>query len=120
MTFSVPQSVLPDLRKALAAESATIEAIVPGEKKAAAGAVTMIENTVDAGTGMVAVRATMQNADEFLWPGTLVTAQMTLREEEAGHCPLRRRPGQPVRQLRVCGQGRQGGGAARQGCAHAR
>ena len=57
--------------------------IVPGEKTPAAGTVTMIENTVDAGTGMVSVRATMQNADEFLWPGTLVTARMTLREEEA-------------------------------------
>ena len=43
----------------------------------------MIENTVDAGTGMVAVRATMPNTDEVLWPGTLVTARMTLREEDA-------------------------------------
>ncbi|MGZ5835982.1 MAG: efflux RND transporter periplasmic adaptor subunit, partial [Xanthobacteraceae bacterium] len=59
------------------------EALVPGEKKTAAGTVTMIENTVDAGTGMVSVRATMQNSDEFLWPGTLVTARMTLREEDA-------------------------------------
>jgi RND family efflux transporter MFP subunit len=83
VSFSVPQSTLPDLRKALAAESATLEALVPGEKKPAAGTVTMIENTVDAGTGMVLVRATMQNSDEFLWPGTLVTARMTLREEEA-------------------------------------
>lgn len=83
VSFSVPQSTLPDLRKALAAESATLEALVPGEKKTAAGTVTMIENTVDAGTGMVSVRATMQNSDEFLWPGTLVTARMTLREEDA-------------------------------------
>jgi multidrug efflux system membrane fusion protein len=56
---------------------------VPGETTPAAGTVTMIENSVDAGTGMVAVRATMQNTDELLWPGTLVTARMTLREEEA-------------------------------------
>jgi multidrug efflux system membrane fusion protein len=83
VAFSVPQNTLPDLRKALASESATIDAIVPGETRAAPGTVTMIENTVDAGTGMVSVRATMQNADEFLWPGTLVTARMTLREENA-------------------------------------
>jgi RND family efflux transporter MFP subunit len=82
VTFTVPQSVLPDLRRALAAESATLEALVPGEKTPAAGTVTMIENSVDAGTGMVSVRATMQNADEFLWPGTLVTARITLREED--------------------------------------
>ena len=34
-------------------------------------------------TGMVAVRATMPNADEVLWPGTLVTARLTLREDNA-------------------------------------
>ena len=47
----------------------------------------MIENTVDATTGMVTVRATMPNADELLWPGTLVTAQLTLRIEEAVTVP---------------------------------
>jgi len=87
VTFSVPQKVLPDIRRALAAETATIEASVPGEQRKAAGTVTMIENTVDPGTGMVLIRATMPNTDEFLWPGTLVTAQITLREEEAVTVP---------------------------------
>jgi RND family efflux transporter MFP subunit len=87
ITFSVPQGTLPNIRKALAAETATIEAAVPGEQRKAAGAVTMIENTVDPGTGMVLIRATMPNTDEFLWPGTLVTTQLTLREEEAVTVP---------------------------------
>jgi len=87
VTFSVPQGVLPSIRKALGAETATIEARVPGDTRAAQGAVTMIENTVDPGTGMVLVRATMPNTDEFLWPGTLVTTQLTLREEEAVTVP---------------------------------
>ena len=43
----------------------------------------MIENTVDPSTGMATVRATMPNEQEVLWPGTLVTVQLTLREEEA-------------------------------------
>jgi RND family efflux transporter MFP subunit len=43
----------------------------------------MIENSVDASTGMAMVRATMPNADDLLWPGTLVSAQLTLRNEEA-------------------------------------
>ena len=47
----------------------------------------MIENSVDAPTGMVPVRATMPNADELLWPGTLVTVQLTFREEEAVTVP---------------------------------
>jgi membrane fusion protein, multidrug efflux system len=83
VTFSAAQASLPDIRRALAAETATVEAIVPGETRRASGAVTMIENTVDQATGMVAVRATMPNTDELLWPGTLVTAQLTIREEES-------------------------------------
>ena len=82
VTFTVPQKILPEIRKAIAAETATVEAIIPGEDKRAAGQVTMIENTVDPATGMATVRATMPNKDELLWPGTLVTTDMTLRSEE--------------------------------------
>ena len=37
VTFTVPQKVLPEIRQALAAKTATIEAIIPGEKKRASG-----------------------------------------------------------------------------------
>ena len=43
----------------------------------------MIENTVDPVTGMATIRATMPNKEETLWPGTLVTAEVTLRIEDA-------------------------------------
>ena len=82
VSFTVPQKNLPDIRKAIAAETATVEALIPGEDKRANGQVTMIENTVDMATGMATIRATMPNKDELLWPGTLVTADMTLRSEE--------------------------------------
>jgi RND family efflux transporter MFP subunit len=82
VTFAVPQRYLPDVRRALSAETATIEAIVPGESKRAHGQVTVIENTVDPTTGMILIRATMPNTDELLWPGMLVSAQLTLRVEE--------------------------------------
>src|SRR5215475_6478713 len=83
VTFSVPQGYLPDLRQALSNETATIEAVIPGDPRRASGQVTMIENSVDAPTGTVPVRATMPNTDELLWPGTLVTVRLTFREEEA-------------------------------------
>jgi multidrug efflux system membrane fusion protein len=83
VTFTVPQKVLPEIRQALAAETATIEAIVPGEQKRANGQVTMIENTVDTATGLATIRATMPNEQEVLWPGTLVTTELTLRNEDA-------------------------------------
>ena len=87
VTFALAQGYLPDLRQALANESATIEAIIPGDPRRASGQVTMIENSVDAPTGTVPVRATMPNADELLWPGTLVTVQLTLRQENAVTVP---------------------------------
>ncbi|HEX3710452.1 MAG TPA: efflux RND transporter periplasmic adaptor subunit [Pseudolabrys sp.] len=83
VSFTVPQKVLPEIRQALTAGTATIEAVIPGDQKHATGHVTMIENTVDSTTGMATIRATMPNKGEILWPGTLVTTQLTLREEEA-------------------------------------
>jgi multidrug efflux system membrane fusion protein len=87
VTFSLPQRSLPELRAALSNESANIEALVPGDPRKANGQVTMIENSVDATTGTVPVRATMPNADEILWPGTLVTVRLNFREEEAVTVP---------------------------------
>lgn len=87
VSFTVPQRMLPDIRQALAAETATVEAIVPGEQRRAKGVVSMIENAVDPATGMVTIRATMPNHDEILWPGTLVTSELTLRIEESVAVP---------------------------------
>jgi RND family efflux transporter MFP subunit len=83
VAFALPQNNLPALREALAAETATIQAIIPGETRRASGHVSMIENTIDAATGTVTVRATMPNADGLLWPGTLVRVRLTFREEQA-------------------------------------
>jgi RND family efflux transporter MFP subunit len=83
VTFTLPQRNLSDLRAALAAGSANIDAVVPGDSRHATGQVTMIENTVDPVTGMVSVRATMPNQDDLLWPGTLVTVKVVFRQEEA-------------------------------------
>ena len=83
VTFALPQRSLPDLRQALTNETAMIEAVAPGDPRRAQGHVTMIENTVDSVTGTVPVRATMSNNDEMLWPGTLVSVQLSFREEES-------------------------------------
>jgi RND family efflux transporter MFP subunit len=87
VSFTVPQRYLPSVRQALAAESATVDVTIPGEAKSAEGQVTMIENTVDAATGMVIIRATMPNKEQLLWPGTLVTTKLTLRTEDAVTIP---------------------------------
>lgn len=83
VSFTVPQKSLPEVRQALAAKTAEVDVAVPGESRRSTGQVAMIENTVDATTGMVTIRAAMPNADRLLWPGTLVTTQLLLRTEDA-------------------------------------
>ena len=87
VSFGLPQRVLPEVRDAMAEGSASVEAIIQGESKRASGRLTMIENSVETATGMVTLRATMENTDEVLWPGTLVNAYLTLRVENAVTVP---------------------------------
>jgi membrane fusion protein, multidrug efflux system len=82
VTFTVPQRSLPEVRLAMA-DGASVEAVIPGDNRRAPGVITMIENAIDPTTGMATLRATMPNTDELLWPGSLVTAEVTLRIEEA-------------------------------------
>lgn len=83
VSVGVPQRVLTELRDALKAGSVAVTATMPGAQTGEAGKVAMIENAVDAGTGMVTVRAIMDNADEALWPGSLVSTTLTVRSEQA-------------------------------------
>jgi len=83
VSFPMPQDLLPALRDAIAEGIPSVEAIIPGDSKRALGRVAMVENTVDASTGMVNVRANMPNENEVLWPGTLVNAKLNLRQEQA-------------------------------------
>jgi RND family efflux transporter MFP subunit len=82
VTFAVPQRWLPDLKAAMGAGSAQVQANVQGQVEPSVGKLAMIENTVDATTGMVLVRAIMNNTDEALWPGSLVNTVLTVRSEE--------------------------------------
>jgi RND family efflux transporter MFP subunit len=83
VSFSVPQRLLVEVRNAAAAGTAQVRVNVPGEGEPELGKLTMIDNTVDSASGMVSMRATMDNADANLWPGTLVNAQLTMRTEQA-------------------------------------
>jgi multidrug efflux system membrane fusion protein len=87
VTFPMPQVSLPALREAIVEGAPSVEAVIPGESKRAVGRIAMIENTVDATTGMVNVRATMPNETELLWPGTLVQTYLNLRSEDAVTVP---------------------------------
>jgi len=85
VTLGVPQRVLPDLQDAVKSGVASVVASLPGDKDKGSetGKVAMVENSVDVATGMVTVRAIMDNPNEKLWPGTLVTTKLNVRIEDA-------------------------------------
>jgi membrane fusion protein, multidrug efflux system len=85
--FGVPQRSLAEVRQAMAAGTGKVDATVPGDAKSSPGRLTMIDNSVEMTSGMVPVRATMENEDEALWPGTLVNAALTLRVDDAVTVP---------------------------------
>jgi RND family efflux transporter MFP subunit len=83
VTFPIPQRVLVDLREAMAKGDSSVSATIPGHQRSETGKVAMVENTVDATTGMVTVRGIMNNENESLWPGTLVATKLIIRSEDA-------------------------------------
>ena len=83
VTFAIPQRVLVDLREAMAKGDSQVIATIPGRQTSDDGKVAMVENTVDATTGMVTVRGIMNNGSERLWPGTIVQTKLIIRSEDA-------------------------------------
>lgn len=83
VTFAIPQRVLVELRDAMATGATRVIATIPGHQRSEDGKVAMVENTVDATTGMVTVRGIMNNENETLWPGTLVNTRLIIRTENS-------------------------------------
>ena len=83
VTFAIPQRVLVDLREAMAKDGSKVIATIPGHQRSEDGKVAMVENAVDATTGMITVRGIMDNGNETLWPGTLVSTKLIIRTENS-------------------------------------
>jgi multidrug efflux system membrane fusion protein len=79
VSFSIPEQYLPDVKKYLAAGSVRVQAFPRGQDGSpATGALTFVNNTVDATTGTIQLKATFPNQEGTLWPGQFVTAILTL------------------------------------------
>lgn len=87
VTFAIPQRMLVDLREAMGAGGPRVIATIPGHQRSEDGKVAMVENSVDATTGMVTVRGIMNNENETLWPGTLVNTRLIIRAEDGVTVP---------------------------------
>ena len=79
MTFSLPQNALAKLRAQQARHPLRVLAIDPDtEQTLDTGALTLIDNQIDAGTGTFHCKAVFPNDGEKLWPGQFVTARVLL------------------------------------------
>ena len=81
VAMGVPQGLLSDLADAKRAGTARIEVTLPGTSRTLSGPVTMVDNSVGQGTGLVTARAVVANGEATLWPGTLTDARLILREQ---------------------------------------
>jgi membrane fusion protein, multidrug efflux system len=83
VNFTVPQDILERVRQAQNSQPLEVFAYTNNDKtKLAEGTLSLINNQVDASTGMVVVKATFDNADERLWPGELVSARVIMATRE--------------------------------------
>ena len=79
VAFSIPQTALADVRDAIAAGRSEVVATPQGGKRSAVGKIAVLDNTIDAATGTIMIRAMFPNADDVLWPGQLCNVRVTLR-----------------------------------------
>ena len=80
--FTLPQQYLPDVKKYMAAGSLAVTATLPNDPGATEqGKLTFVDNSVDATTGAILLRATFANTQNRLWPGLYVNVVLRLSQE---------------------------------------
>jgi len=81
VTFSVPEGQLREIVAQRASRKMQVEVRAPGERGAAVlGDLAFVDNTVDATTGTIQMKATLRNQDERFTPGQFVEVSMILRD----------------------------------------
>jgi multidrug efflux system membrane fusion protein len=82
VSFGIPETLLPDLRRYMAQRQLEVEATPPNEEgPPAQGGITFIDNQVDQTTGTIRMKATFPNSNRRLWPGQFVNVVVRLSTE---------------------------------------
>jgi RND family efflux transporter MFP subunit len=79
VSFNVPQRNLADVLAALKEGGAVVTAALPESRSTVSGRLQFVDNSVDAASGTVKVKARFDNADSKLWPGAFVKATLNVR-----------------------------------------
>ena len=85
-SFSVPEQSLPMVRSQMARGPLSVEVSPPRSDQAAGkvtatGTLMFVDNSVDATTGTIKLKARFDNNDGALWPGQFVAVSLRLSEE---------------------------------------
>jgi len=79
VSFAIPESRLPELKRYMALGSLRVHAAPPNETgPEATGQITFVDNAVDQTTGTIRIKGTFPNEDRRLWPGQFVNVSVTL------------------------------------------
>lgn len=83
VAFSVPESLLPQVRRQMGAAPLEVLAAAPGRTASQErGKLTFVDNQVDRATGTIRLKATFANDAARLWPGQFVEVTLRLGRRE--------------------------------------
>jgi multidrug efflux system membrane fusion protein len=82
VSFAIPESRLPELKRYMALRTLKVTASVPNEDAAPAlGSIAFVDNNVDQLTGTIRIKGTFPNGDRRLWPGQFVNVTVALTDD---------------------------------------
>jgi len=90
--FTVPEKELPRIKRYQATGPLRVVATPSGDFSGdvRTGRLFFLDNTVDAATGAIQLKAIFENGDRFLWPGQFVKVKLYLTvQKDALVCPVR-------------------------------
>jgi multidrug efflux system membrane fusion protein len=81
VTFTVPEKLLPEIKRYNAKGQLAVVAKITGDPKPALGKLSFIDNAVDTATGTIKLKGEFANADHRLWPGSFADVSLNLTVE---------------------------------------
>jgi multidrug efflux system membrane fusion protein len=83
VSFALAQTNLPELRAAMAQGPVSVQVTPQGDNGGpVSGKVAFFENSIDATSGTITVRASFDNGEQRLWPGQFVRVAVLVRTDD--------------------------------------
>jgi len=79
VSFNLPQRNLQDALQSLRSGGGNVTAVLPEGRGTLTGKLSFVDNSVDATSGTVKVKAQFDNKDEKLWPGAFVAVKLAVQ-----------------------------------------